>query len=43
MKNYYEILEVNQKASDEIIKKIYKKQNKCLFLCNYSISLLNKY
>ena len=25
MKNYYEILEVNPKASDEIIKKIYKK------------------
>lgn len=24
MKNYYEILEVNPKASDEIIKKIYK-------------------
>lgn len=30
MKNYYEILEVNEKASDEIIKKVYKikiKQN----------------
>ena len=30
MKNYYEILEVNPKASDEIIKKVYKikvKQN----------------